>query len=75
MLSLLGALDFTSMVPASYRASTSLVLQTTLAASGIYVLVKLVLFIRHFRQQMKLFGNLPGPTKANLMRGSFCVVC
>lgn len=74
MLSLLGSIDFTSVVPATYRASTSLVLQTTFAAGAIYVVIKLLLFIRKFRRQEKLYWDLPGPKKRSLMRGSFCVV-
>ncbi|WAQ97456.1 CP4FE-like protein [Mya arenaria] len=71
MLPILGSLDVASLVPATYRASTSLVLQTVLLAAGLYIFGKLVTFIRWHRRTDKLFGNVPGPKERHWLFGSF----
>lgn len=71
MLSLIGSLDLTSLVPSTYRASTSLVLQTTLLIGAIFAIFKLISFIRYRRQVERIFGDLPGPKERNWLYGSF----
>lgn len=71
MLTILGTLDFASLVPSTYRASASMVLQTVFLIAGLLLLSKLVSFLRMRRRNERIFGNLPGPKKRNWLHGSF----
>ncbi|KAL4240868.1 hypothetical protein ACF0H5_001653 [Mactra antiquata] len=71
MLSIIGALDFTSLVPKTYQASTSLVLQTTLLAAVVFLILKVISAVRTYQRNVKLFGSLPGPKKRSWLFGSF----
>lgn len=71
MFGLLGSLDLASLVPGTYRASTSLVLQTLLLAGVVLGLFKLVAFLKRRMRNERIFGNLPGPKERNWLYGSF----
>lgn len=74
MLGFLGSLDLTTLVPGTYRASTSLILQTTFLIGAIFVVFKIISFIRYRLHIEKVFGNLPGPKQRNWLYGSFIVM-
>ena len=69
-----GTLELASLVPSSWRLSTSLVLQTSALVLLVYAVFKIVNFILRSRRLQKEFGDYPGPKEAHWLFGSFhCV--
>jgi len=71
MLSILGNMDLSAMVPSVYRASASMVLQTTALALAVFIVFKLIEFIYTIVRLERVYGKLPGPKTKHFFRGSF----
>lgn len=68
---IIGSLELSSLVPGSWRLSTSLVLQTTALALVLYVIFKVVSLIVRGRRVQRDFGDYPGPKETHWLFGSF----
>lgn len=71
---IIGSLELSSLVPGSWRLSTSLVLQTTALALVLYVIFKVVSLIVRGRHVQRDFGDYPGPKETHWLFGSFYYV-
>ena len=69
-----GSLELASLVPASWRLSTSLVLQTAALVFVVYVVIKIINFVLRGRRIQKEFGDYPGPKETHWLFGSFYYV-
>ena len=71
---IIGSLELASLVPGSWRLSTSLVLQTTAIALALYVVFKIASLIQRGRRVHRDFGDFPGPKETHWLFGSFYFV-
>ena len=69
-----GNLELSSLVPISWRMSTSMVLQTTALAVVIYIVYKIASLILRGKCVQRDYGDLPGPEETHWLFGSFYYV-
>ena len=74
MWGILGSLEVTSLVPGSCRLSGSMILQTTALAILLWIVLKVVQYVRYRRWLEKEFGDAPGPKEKHWLFGSLANV-
>ena len=74
MWGILGSLEVTSLVPGSWRQSGSMILQTTALTILIWIVLKVVQYVRYRRWLEKEFGDAPGPKEKHWLFGNLANV-
>ena len=71
---IIGSLELSSLVPGTWRLSTSMVIQAAVLAVVMYVVYKIVSLVQRGRRVQHEFGDMPGPEGTHWLFGSFYYV-
>ena len=74
VIGIIGSLELSSLVPGTWRLSTSMVIQAAVLAVVMYVVYKIVSLVQRGRRVQHEFGDMPGPEGTHWLFGSFYYV-